>query len=51
MVLMLILAVLLALAIGGAGWKHSRWGYAGWSPAAAILVVVLVLWFSGHAHW
>jgi len=51
MLLVIILVILLALAIGGAGWKHSRYGYAGWSPAAVILLVVFVLWFTGHAHW
>jgi len=49
--LMLGLVVLLALAISGAGWKHSRFGFAGWSPAGVILAVVLVLWLSGHTHW
>jgi Protein of unknown function (DUF3309) len=46
----LILLLVLLVAIGGAGWNHSRWGYAGWSPAAVILVVVAVLWFTGNLH-
>jgi hypothetical protein len=49
--LMLGLFVLLALAITGAGWGHSRLGLAGWSPVAVILAVVMVLWLSGHTHW
>jgi hypothetical protein len=49
--LMLLLVVLLALAVTGAGWGHSRFGFAGWSPAGVILAVVLVLWLSGHTHW
>ena len=49
--LMVLLVVLLALAVTGAGWGHSRFGLAGWSPAGVILAVVLVLWLSGHARW
>jgi len=48
--LMIILVVFLLLAIGGGGWGHSRYGYAGWSPAGVILLVFVVLWFSGHLH-
>jgi len=50
MILMIVLAVLLVLAIGGAGFGHSRWGYVGWSPAGVILVVLVVLWFAGYLH-
>ena len=50
MILMIVLAVLLVLAIAGAGWGHSRWGYVGWSPAGLILVTVAVLWFAGYLH-
>lgn len=46
--LLIILIVLLVAALGGGGWGHSRYGYAGWSPAAIILVVLAVLYFSGH---
>lgn len=49
--LMILLVVLLALAVTGAGWGHSRFGFAGWSPAGVILAVVLVLWLSGHTHF
>ena len=45
--LMMILLVLLVLSIAGAGFGHSRFGYAGWSPAAIILVVLGVLYFTG----
>jgi hypothetical protein len=48
--LMIILLVFLVFAIGGAGWGHSRYGYAGWSPAGLILLVVVVLWFTGQLH-
>jgi hypothetical protein len=43
-----ILVFLLALALGGGGWGHSRYGYAGWSPAGILLVVILVMWMTGH---
>jgi len=46
--LFVIIVVLLALAIGGGGWAQSRYGYAGWSPAGIILVVALVLFFTGN---
>ena len=45
---LIILIVLLALAIGGGGWGHTRYGYAGWSPAGNILLVLVVLYFTGH---
>jgi hypothetical protein len=48
--LMIILIVLLVLALGGGGWAHSRYGYAGWSPAGLILLVVVVLWLTGNLH-
>ena len=48
--LTILLIVLLVLAIGGGGWGHSRYGYAGWSPAGIILLVLLLLWFTGGLH-
>jgi hypothetical protein len=41
--LMTILLVLLVLALLGGAFGQSRWGYAGWSPAG-ILVVILLIW-------
>lgn len=46
-VLMTVLLVCLVLAVGGAGFGHARFGYLGWSPAAVILVVLGVLYFTG----
>ena len=46
--LMTILIVVLILAVVGGGIGHGRLGYAGWSPAAIILVILLVLLLSGH---
>ena len=48
--LITVIVVLLALTIVGAAFGHSRWGYAGWSPAGVILVVVVVLWVTGNLH-
>ncbi len=51
--LFIILIVFLFVALGGGGWGHSRYGYAGWSPAGLILLVMAVLYFTGnlHMHW
>ncbi len=46
----IILILLLVFAIGGGGWGHSRYGYAGWSPAGVVLLVLMVLWFTGRLH-
>jgi hypothetical protein len=43
-----ILFILLVLALLGGGFGHSRFGYAGWSPAGLIVVVLLVMMFTGH---
>jgi hypothetical protein len=46
--LMTILIVVLILALVGGGLGHGRFGYAGWSPAAIILVILLVLLLTGY---
>lgn len=48
--LLILLIVLLVLALGGGRWGHSRYGYAGWSPAGLLLLVLLGLWLTGHLH-
>jgi hypothetical protein len=48
--LMIILIVLLVAALAGGGIGHSRYGYAGWSPAGIIIVVLLLLYFTGSLH-
>jgi Protein of unknown function (DUF3309) len=48
--LTILLIVLLVLALGGGTWGHSRYGYAGWSPAGIIILVLLLLWFTGRLH-
>jgi hypothetical protein len=46
--LMIALIVVFILALGGGGWGHSRYGYVGWSPAGLILLILVVLWFTGN---
>jgi hypothetical protein len=48
--LMIILIVLVVAALAGGGLGHRRYGYAGWSPAAILVVVLLALYFTGHLH-
>jgi hypothetical protein len=48
--LMLLLLVVFVVALVGGGFGHSRIGYVGWSPAGAILAVLVVLYFTGHLH-
>jgi hypothetical protein len=48
--LLTIIIVLLLLSLLGGGWGHSRYGYAGWSPAGLLLVMLVVLWFTGNLH-
>jgi hypothetical protein len=43
-----ILFIILILALVGGGLGHSRYGYAGWSPAGVLVVVLLLLMFTGH---
>ena len=48
--LMIILIILVVAALAGGGLGHRRYGYAGWSPAAILVVVLLALYFTGHLH-
>ena len=43
-----ILLILLVLAVLGGGVGHSRFGYTGWSPAGILVVILLVMLFTGH---
>jgi hypothetical protein len=47
LVMLTLLLVLLLVALIGGGIGHSRFGYAGWSPAGLILLVVLVMLVTG----
>ena len=46
--LLMILILLFVVALGGGGWAHSRYGYAGWSPAGILLLIILILYFTGN---
>jgi len=48
--LLILCVVLLIVALGGGAFGHSRYGFAGWSPAGIILLVLVVLWFTGNLH-
>ena len=43
-----ILIVLLLVALIGGGVGHSRVGYAGWSPAGLLVLVLLIMWLTGN---
>ena len=45
-----LLIILLVLALLGGGVGHSRFGYAGWSPAGILVVILLVLLLTGNLH-
>lgn len=49
--MMTLLIILLVFALIGGGVGHSRFGFAGWSPAGAILLVVLVLFPTGRLNF
>lgn len=44
--LLLLLLIILVLALAGGGFGHRRYGYAGWSPALLIIIVLAVLLLS-----
>lgn len=46
----ILLIVLLVLALGGGGWGHSRYGAASWSPLGIIVLVLIVMFFTGNLH-
>jgi hypothetical protein len=46
--LLMILLIVLVIALVGGGVGHSRIGYVGWSPAGIIIVILLVLFMTGH---
>jgi len=48
MSLMTLLLILLVFAVVGGGLGQGRFGYAGWSPAGILLVVLLVFWLMGR---
>ncbi len=49
--LTIIIITLLILSLAGGGWGYSRWGYVGFSPAGVVLLVLLLLWLTGHLRF
>jgi hypothetical protein len=45
-----LLVILLVVALVGGGVGHSRFGYAGWSPAGLLILIVLVMALTGNLH-
>ena len=43
-----LLIILLVIALLGGGLGHGRFGYAGWSPAGILLVILLIMLVSGR---
>jgi hypothetical protein len=48
--LTIILIVLLVLAVAGGGLGYTRFGFLGLSPAGLILLILLIMWLTGHLH-
>lgn len=48
--LTILLVILLIAALGGGGWGHSRYGVASWSPLGIVVVILLVMYFTGNLH-
>ena len=45
-----LLIILLVVALIGGGVGHSRFGYAGWSPAGILIAIVVILLLTGNLH-
>ena len=43
-----LLLIVLVIALIGGGLGHSRFGYAGWSPAGLLVIILLVMLLTGH---
>jgi hypothetical protein len=48
MLTLILIGVLITIALGGGGWGYSRYGWAGFSPAGVVVLIVAVLYFSGN---
>lgn len=46
-----LLIILLVLALSGGGWGHSRYGNWSWSPVALIVLLAVLLFYTGHLSW
>jgi hypothetical protein len=43
-----ILLIVLLVALIGGGLGHSRFGYAGWSPAGLLVLVIVIMLLTGQ---
>jgi hypothetical protein len=43
-----LLIILLVIALLGGGLGHGRFGYAGWSPAGILIVILLIMLVTGR---
>lgn len=48
--LMLFIVLLIVIALGTGGWGYSRYGMPGLTPAAIVLLLLLVLYLTGNLH-
>ena len=48
LMLLTVIIVLFAIFLIGGVFGHSRYGYVGWSPAALVLLAMVVLYLTGH---
>lgn len=48
MLTIIVVELLIALLLGGLGWRS--YGYAALSPLAVVLVILLILWLLGLIH-
>ena len=48
--LLTILLVVLVLSLVGGGIGHSKFGFAGWSPAGIILIILVIMLLTGRLN-
>lgn len=46
----MLLLIIILLLLGGGGWGYSRYGAAGASPIGILLIILIVMYFSGNLH-
>jgi len=45
-----LLLILLVLFLVGGFWGRARFGLAGFSPVGLLVIVLVILYFTGHLH-
>lgn len=48
--LLTILLVVLVLSLVGGGIGHSKFGFAGWSPAGIIIIILVIMLLTGRLN-